>query len=118
MLGINIMHRENRFTIRDDSIHASLVNWGAFIRQGMTHGPRENLQGASWQDQVTDRVTAIDEPDPCYIDDDAAERVQDAWVRCRAKDILVAVRIKNHYVYGYDMTRMSDARNKFWRHLY
>ena len=102
---------------RDNSVHYSLRNWADYIRKGMQDGPREHLQGASWQGQVTDRVTEIDPPEPHYIDENNAERTQGAMVLCMVHDMETAMLLTKHYRDGWNIPNARKARNRFWRFL-
>ena len=101
---------------RDNSVHYSLKNWGAYVRQDFKDGPWENPSPASWQGQVTDRVTG-EPPDPHYIDEDNAIRTQQAMIACMLRDMETAMLLTKHYRDGWDVPRLRKARNKFWRWL-
>lgn len=101
---------------RDNSVHYSLVNWGQFIRLGMV-GPCEQPNNASWQDQITDQVTAIDPPDPQYVDEKDAKRTQDAMVRYQVHDMKSANVLMHRYRDGWMISGVKRARRHFWRWL-
>ena len=102
---------------RDNAVHYSLKNWGAFIRNGMQDGPREHLQGASWQRQIKDNDNWLDLDAPEPIDEDNAERTQMAMVLCMVHDMDIAMLLTKHYRDGWNIPNARHARNKFWRFL-
>ena len=102
---------------RDDSTHAALKNWAAYVNSNFTDGPRVSPKSAEWQNQVTDRVTPIDDPEPNYIDIDAAERVQDSLIRCKRRDLETYWILAWFYRDGWEVGGLRRARNRLWRWL-
>ena len=107
-----------RSEARDNFIHFQLRNWSAYVNDEWQDGPRQYPKGAEWHNQVTDRVTAIDDPEPHYIDTDAARRVQDSLVSCQKRDLETYWILTWFYRDDIDgVGNVKRARNRFWRYL-
>ena len=104
---------------RDTSIHFRLSNWGRFQRDGMKSVPSRHPKSASWQGQIVNvgDIWDADPPDP--IDDDDAEDIQVAIIRCTIHDLKSATILKKHYRDGWSISEkvIKTARNKFWKYL-
>ena len=104
-----------RSEARDNHVHYQLRNWGAFINDQWQDGPREQPNGASWMEQVTDRVTETDADEVVVIDPTAAHRVQWSMTQCKKNDVETFWILTWFYRDGYDLGKLRQARNRFWR---
>ena len=111
------MNKRKKMEQRDNSIHFQLRNWAAYVNDGWVDGPRQHPKSADWQNQVTHRVTDIDEPEPHYIDIDAAKRIADSLRQCRKRDLETYWILAWFYRDGWDVGGLRRARNRFWKWL-
>ena len=102
---------------RDNYIHHSLKNWALYVRRGTTDGPKETPQSAKWQSEVSNRVQAIDSHERMYVDEEAAELIHKALIRCQLHDLATTLQLKAHYRDGWTVDNLRKCRNKFWRFL-
>lgn len=79
--------------------------------------PRQHPKGASWQEQVTDRVTESDPPEVRYIDIDDAELTQGAMIICMIHDMETATKLTQAYRDGWSINGLRRCRNRFWKYL-
>lgn len=106
-----------RADTRDNFVHYALRNWARYINSGWQDGPRRTPLGASWHEQVTERVIPTDTTPPVYIDCDSGKRTQAAMVLFMVRDIDRASVLIKHYRDNWTVTGLRTARNKFWRYL-
>ena len=97
-------------------IEVSLVNWGRAMNAAWQDGPRENAKSAGWHNLVTTKYADNEAPPPA-IDEDDAERIQHAMVRCQINDLKTANTLKWHYRDNKSVQGVKRARNLFWRWL-
>ena len=105
---------------RDNHTHYQLKNWERYQNEGRAGIiPPKHPKGASWQKQIKDdgRWLDLDAPEP--IDEDNAELVQHAMIRCVIHDLKAANILRAYYRDGWEIDEqvVRRARNKFWKWL-